>query len=131
MSQYTGDIVKQWACDAVFSKLKPSKDVQTAFQTCALQKAFMGITEGKLMKKEDKWLTLSLTTAENTKTFITHNFDGVHGIPVWCTDSFVSKKDMKVFQSMILPSFLYFFDIESLISACAGKLWRLDGKCKN
>ena len=95
MSKYTSDIVKQWACDTVFARNKPAKDVQTAFQSCALAKAFLILTRGRLMKREEKWCQLSLNAKEQTKNFMTFNFDGVTGIPAWCTDAFVAKKDLK------------------------------------
>ena len=95
MSRYTGDIVKQWVCDKVFDRSKASKDVLTAIQACALHKAFLLITGDKPMKKDEKWQMLSELSVEQSENFITHNFEGVKGIPSWCNNSFVSKKDLK------------------------------------
>ena len=41
-----------------------SKDIQTAFQSCALAKAFMILTRGKLMKRDEKWKQLSENAEE-------------------------------------------------------------------
>ena len=95
MTTYTSGIVKQWACDTIFVKNKPAKDIQTAFQSCALAKAFTILTTGKLMKREEKWRQLSEKAQEQTLNFMTFNFSGVQNIPAWCTDAFVAKKDLK------------------------------------
>ena len=79
MSRYTSDIVKQWVCDKVFNKNKASKDVLTAFQECALHKAFLLITRDKPMKKDEKWQMLSILSVEQSENFFSHNFEGVEG----------------------------------------------------
>ena len=81
MTTYTSGIVKQWACDTIFAKNKPAKDIQTAFQSCALAKAFTILTRGKLMKREEKWRQLSENAKEQTLNFMTFNFAGVNNIP--------------------------------------------------
>ena len=50
----TRNVIKQWACDAAFWKFKPSKDVQSFSQSCALSMAFTGIVQRKLIKKDCK-----------------------------------------------------------------------------
>lgn len=93
MTTYTANIVKQWALDTVFArKDDASKAVRNSFQTCALAMAYILVTQGPLMKKEDKWKKLSTNTKEQTATFISHNFNNVKGIPFWCDDAFVSSK---------------------------------------
>ena len=47
------------------------------------------------MKKDEKWQMLSELSVEQSENFITHNFEGVKGIPSWCNNSFVSEKDLK------------------------------------
>ena len=64
--------MKQWVCDKVFNKNKASKDVLIAFQACALHKAFL------LIKK---WQMLSELSVDQSENFISHNFEGVKGIP--------------------------------------------------
>ena len=55
ISTDAGEIIKQWLCVTVFSKLKPTKDLQSFFRSCALSTVFMGITQGNLMKKDCRW----------------------------------------------------------------------------
>ena len=83
--------MKQWVCDKVFNKNEASKDVLTAFQACALHKAFLLITRDKPMKKDEKWQMLSELSVDQSENFISHQFKGVKGIPSWCNDSFGSQ----------------------------------------
>ena len=84
ISRYTGDIVKQWVCEKVFNKNKASKDVLTAFQACALHKAFLLITRDKPIKKDEKWQMLSELSVDQSENFISHNFEGVKRNPITC-----------------------------------------------
>ena len=47
-----------------------------------------------------EWIKL-----DQSENFISHNFEGVKGIPSWCNDSFVSKKDLKADGGKLWDSF--------------------------